>query len=58
MIHTPHQYYLCDKIKEDEMGKACGKHGREDRHTGLGTKTENMRPLGRPRFRCEYSNRS
>jgi hypothetical protein len=30
MICTPHQI-LSDKIKEDEMGGACGMNGREEK---------------------------
>jgi hypothetical protein len=46
-IHTPQQHYLYDQIKEDEVGKALGRHS-IDRHTGFGIKPENVKPLGRP----------
>ena len=40
--------YVGDKIKEDEMGEACGMHGRErNLYRVLVGKPEGKRPLGR-----------
>jgi len=32
MIVLLTQYYTDDKIEENEMGRACGAHGGEERH--------------------------
>ena len=29
-IFTPHQYYLCNQIKNNEMGWACSMYRKED----------------------------
>jgi hypothetical protein len=43
---------MSDQIKEDEMGGACGMHGRENNvYRFLVEKPEGKNPLGRPRQR-------
>jgi hypothetical protein len=44
------KYYYADQIKENEVGGACGTHGRGENVYGvLMGKPEGKRPLGRPR---------
>jgi hypothetical protein len=39
----------CDKTKVDVMGKACSKHGGDEKCVrNFGRKREGKRPLGRP----------
>jgi hypothetical protein len=48
------RYHQVDQIKENEVGRACGTHGRgEKRVQGLVGKPVGKRPLERPRRRCE-----
>jgi hypothetical protein len=50
LIICIHPKYYADRIKEDEMGKACGTHGRGEKiYNVLVGKPEGKRPLGRPR---------
>jgi hypothetical protein len=43
-----------DQIKKNEMGKACGMYGRQERCIqGFGGRPERKRSLGRPRYRWE-----
>ena len=35
MICTPHQYYLREQIKNNEIGEAGACMGREEMHTGF-----------------------
>ena len=46
------QYFSVDKIEKNEVGGTCSAHEGEDWHIqGFGGKTEEMRPLGKPRHR-------
>jgi hypothetical protein len=53
IICTLHQIILRCKIKESEMGGACGTNGRDEKctHIFLSEKPERMRSLGRPKHR-------
>jgi hypothetical protein len=47
-------YYYADQTKENEVGKACGMHGRGgELYMVLVGKPEGKRPRGRPRRRWE-----
>jgi hypothetical protein len=54
MIVRPIKYYSGDKIKNSEMGRACGMYGgrRDVYRVWVGT-PEGKRPLERPRTRWE-----
>jgi len=39
MICTPHQRYLGDQIKKNEIGKACSAYGVEEGIQGFGGET-------------------
>jgi hypothetical protein len=53
MICSPH-HILFEQIKNNEMGRACGTCGRQDRCVqGLVERSEGKRPLGRPKSRWE-----
>jgi hypothetical protein len=48
------RYNQNDQVKEDEMGRACSTHGREEGSMqAFGGKLEGKRLLGRPRSRWE-----
>jgi hypothetical protein len=48
------RYHYADQIKANEVGRACGTHGkREIVYKVLVRKPEGKRPLGRPRRRYE-----
>jgi hypothetical protein len=54
IVCTDHQILLADQIKVNELGRACGTHGRgEKRVQVFGGKPEGKRPLERPRRRWE-----
>jgi len=43
-----------DKMKKNEIGRACGTYGRQERSVqGFGGKNEVKRPLRKPRHRWE-----
>jgi hypothetical protein len=45
-----HNLYSSPNVKEDEMGRACSPHGRDEKcRQNFGRKPERKRPLGRPR---------
>jgi hypothetical protein len=47
-------YYYADQIKENEVGRACGTHGRGGKRVqGFGGKARRKETLGKPRRRCE-----
>jgi hypothetical protein len=49
ITYTLHQIVSCDQIIEDEMGRACSFHGRDEMCVqNLAGKTEGMRSLRRP----------
>jgi hypothetical protein len=48
------QISLADEVKENEVGKECGTHGRENYIKLLEAKLEGKRPLGKPKHRWEF----
>jgi hypothetical protein len=54
IICTYLQISLASQVKANEVGGACGTHGRGEKSVqGFGGKPEGRRPLGRPRRRWE-----
>jgi len=48
-ICTPHQYYFYEQMEEDEMVRACGTYGEEEKCLGaLEGKHKGKKSLGRP----------
>jgi hypothetical protein len=48
-LYSSPRYHYADKIRDNEVGGACGKHGRGEKI--VYGKPEGKRPLGRPRRR-------
>jgi hypothetical protein len=47
-------YIFADLIKKDEMGRACGAHGKREMHMQFLSKIRREGPLGRPKRICVY----
>jgi hypothetical protein len=48
------KYNSSDQVREDEVGRACISHGKEEECTqSCGVKARRKEPLGRPRSRWE-----
>jgi len=57
-LSSSQKYYLDDQIKEDEIGRACGTYGVEEKgYRILVDKFEARRPFRSPRHRQEANKR-